>query len=179
MKVKVKFKDNEAKELYLKASDNKSIFPFKTHDNDFCFDCVATSCEEIAPNVYKYGLGIALQIDRSCKEVLVGKLSSNDYGTSIIGVQPIYENLSIDARPRSSVWKTGMSLSNCLGTIDEGFNAEISAVFYHIMPNMPKYEVGDKVIQIKLGRTIPMEFVEAAELDETSRNGGAYGSTGK
>ena len=179
MKVKVKFKNDEAKELYLKASDNKSIFPFKTHDDDFCFDCVATSCEEVAPNVYKYGLGIALQIHRNSKEFLVGEYIHSDYGASLAGLTTIYENLSIDARPRSSVWETGMSLSNCLGTIDEGFNAEISAVFYHVMPNMPKYEVGDKVIQIKLGRTIPMEFVEAVELDETSRNGGAYGSTGK
>lgn len=180
MKVKVKFKDNEAKELYLKASDNKSIFPFKTHENDFCFDCVATSCEEIAPNVYKYGLGIALQIVRDEYEPVVGAVEYVGYGfENEFSTKTLYENLSIDARPRSSVWKTGMSLSNCLGTIDEGFNAEISAVFYHVMPNMPKYEVGDKVVQIKLGRTIPMSFVEVEELDETSRNGGAYGSTGK
>lgn len=55
----------------------------------------------------------------------------------------------------------------------------MSAVFYHVLPNMPKYEVGDKIIQIKLGFTLPMEFVEVDELDPTERGDGAYGSTGK
>ena len=64
MKVKVKFKNEEAKRLYLEASENKTIFPFKKHGSDFCYDAVAVSCEEIAPNVYKYGLGISAQIVR-------------------------------------------------------------------------------------------------------------------
>ena len=73
-----------------------AVIPFKTHDGDFCYDCVATSCEEIAPNVYKYGLGFAMEIVR--EDQLIG-----DFNTL----------LDIDARPRSSVWKTGMILSNC------------------------------------------------------------------
>lgn len=88
-------------------------------------------------------------------------------------------NLSIDARPRSSVWKTGMVLSNCEGTIDENYTGEISAVFYHVMPNMPRYKVGDRVCQIKLGLAIPMEFVQVQELNETDRGSNGYGSTGK
>jgi dUTP pyrophosphatase len=88
-------------------------------------------------------------------------------------------NLSIDARPRSSVWKTGMVLSNCEGTIDEDFIGEVSAVFYHLMPEMPRYKVGDRVCQIKLGFTIPMEFYEVDELDDTVRGDGSYGSTGR
>jgi len=52
-------------------------------------------------------------------------------------------------------------------------------VFYHLFPDLPKYEVGDKIGQIKLGLTIPMEFEEAEELGKTSRGDGAYGSTGK
>jgi hypothetical protein len=38
--------------------------PFKKHDSDFCYDVVATSCEEVTRNVYRYGLGIAFQIER-------------------------------------------------------------------------------------------------------------------
>lgn len=47
------------------------------------------------------------------------------------------------------------------------------------MPNMPKYEPGDRVAQMKIGFTVPIEFVEVDELDETERGGGGFGSTGK
>ena len=179
MKVKVKFDSDEVKKLYLKASDNKSIFPFKTYDSDFCYDVVATSCKEIAPNVYKYGLGLAFQIERG-QELIC------EYNEDSLKVKHIWFdtwaskfNLSIDFRPRSSVWKTGMSLSNCEGTIDEGYINNVSAVFYHLMPNMPKYEVGDKIGQIKIGVTLPMSFIEVDALDNTERGLNGYGSTGK
>ena len=186
MKVKVKFANDEVKELYLKSSDNKSIFPFKTYDNDFCYDVVATSCDEVAPNVYKYGIGLAFQIERDIEEIEACTRFVMDDGCEVWVVAPRKMdmwrsplNLSIDARPRSSVWKTGMSLSNCEGTIDEGFIANVSMVYYHLMPNMPKYEVGDKIGQIKIGVTFPIEFVEVEELDKTARGEGGYGSTGK
>lgn len=155
MKVKVKYTNDLARELYLKASNNKSDKPFKTYERDFCYDVVATSCEEIAPNIYKYGIGLAFQIEANSFEVF-----------------------SIDFRPRSSIWETGMVLSNSSGTIDEPYRGEVCAVFYHVMPNMPKYEVGDRIGQIKIGTTFPVAFVEA-ELDSTERNEGGYGSTGK
>ena len=151
----------------IKKFNDKAIIPYKTHQSDFCYDCVATSCEEVAPNVYKYGLGFGLQIDRKESVELVNSAINS----------PI--NLDIDFRPRSSVWKTGMSLSNCEGTIDEGYINEISAVFYHIMPNMPKYDVGDRIGQIKIGVTFPMDFIEVDELNETDRGLGGFGSTGK
>lgn len=44
--------------------NDKAVCPFKTYDKDFCYDVVATSCEEIAPNIYKYGIGLAFQIER-------------------------------------------------------------------------------------------------------------------
>ena len=176
MKVKVK-----------KISEG-AVLPYKKYDEDFCYDVVATSCEEVAPNVYKYGLGLAFQIERDDFDLYLGKmgdetLSQKDDGwiafdgTLHIIKHPL--NLSLDFRPRSSVWQTGMVLSNCTGTIDELYTGEVSAVFYHIMPNMPKYEVGDRIGQIKIGVTFPIEFVEVEELDKTARGDGGYGSTGR
>ncbi len=133
--------------------------PRKAHFSDFCYDCYAVSCEEVAPNVYKYGLGFALQV------------MPFQLGTE--------HSVGISARPRSSIWKTGMVLSNCIGTIDQGYTGEISAIFYHVMPNMPKYEVGDRVCQIHLDFAEAMHFVEVDELDDTERGDGGYGSTGK
>ena len=148
MKVKVK-----------KLNEN-AVIPFKTYEKDFCYDVVAVSEEEIAPNVWKYGIGLAFQIDRD----------------SLFAHR--YLNLSIDLRPRSSVWKTGMVLSNCEGTIDELYTGEVSAVFYHVFPNMERYKVGQRIGQIKIGITTPIEFVVVDELSETERNSGSYGSTG-
>lgn len=148
MKVKVK-----------KLNEN-AVIPFKTYDKDFCYDVVAVSEEEVAPNIWKYGIGLAFQIERG------GILEQSD------------AKISIDFRPRSSVWKTGMVLSNCEGTIDELYTGEVSAVFYHLFPNMERYKVGQRIGQIKIGTTMPVEFVVVDELDETERNSGGYGSTG-
>lgn len=162
MKVKVKKTHPDAK------------IPFKTYEDDFCYDCVATSCEEIAPNVYKYGIGLAFQIDRDEQNLFCHTIETKKH---IIRTKLEAWQLSIDFRPRSSVWKTGMVLSNCIGTVDELFIGEVSAVYYHLFTNMPKYEVGDKIGQIKLGFTLPMDFVEVDELDPTERGENSYGST--
>lgn len=161
MIVKVKYTNELARELYHNASGNESQFPFKKYDEDFCYDVVATSCTEIAPNVYKYGIGMAFQIDR-CNQLAASPCK-----------------LSIDLRPRSSVWKTGMVLSNCTGTIDETYTGEVSAIFYHLFPDMPIYKVGERIGQIKIGLTYPIKFVEVDELDGTMRGAGGFGSTGK
>lgn len=166
----------------IKKLKRSAPIPYKAHPSDLCYDCVAVSEEQVAPNVWKYGLGIALQIERGTETMVTSTCyhkgkemlhhTKMDFSRSPL-------NLSIDARPRSSVWKTGMILSNCEGTIDENYTGEISAVFYHIMPEMPRYKVGDRVCQIKLGVAIPMEFEEVAELDETDRGANGYGSSGR
>lgn len=110
----------------IKIVNPKAVVPYKKYDGDFCYDCVAVSEEQVAPNVWKYGLGFALQRAKDTK------------GDTI----PCFS-----FRARSSVWKTGMVLSNGIGTIDDLYTGEISAVFYHVMPNMPRYKVGDRVCQ--------------------------------
>jgi dUTP pyrophosphatase len=160
--MKVKFK---------KLRENAKL-PTKAHADDFCYDVYACDCEEVAPNVYKYPLGFALQID---KDDTVG-VAHFGY-ESFCGWEDMI--LSIDFRPRSSVWKTGMVLCNSCGTVDRGYTGEVCAFFYHVMPNMPKYEPGDRVAQMKIGFTVPIEFVEVEELDETERGDGGFGSTGK
>jgi dUTP pyrophosphatase len=157
--------------------------PTQAYNKDFCVDLYAVSEEEIAPNVWKYGFGFGLQIDRGYQEMRItpSRVYSNDetfeYGAGIdFRSSPM--KLSIDIRPRSSVWKTGMVLSNCEGTVDEGYTNEISAIFYHVMPNMPRYKVGDKIAQAKIGFTFPIIFMEVDELNDTERGMKGYGSSG-
>lgn len=168
----------------IKKLHENAVVPFKTYDSDFCYDLVAVSEEEIAPNVWKYGFGIAFQIERDDeiieKPIYDVDACGNCYGT--IGGKNIefYKspiNLSIDIRPRSSIYKTGMILSNSEGTVDENYTNEVSAIFYHVMPNMPRYKVGDKIAQMKIGFTFPIEFEEVDELEERDRGMNGYGST--
>ena len=143
----------------IKKLNKDAVVPFKARPGDFCYDVVAVSEEEIAPNIWRYGLGLAFEMVRDEPEELI---------------------LSIDFRPRSSVWKTGMVLSNCEGTIDEMYRGEVMAIFYHLTTDMPRYRVVDRIVQIKLGYTLPMEFEEVSELNmETERGTGGFGSTGK
>lgn len=157
--MKVKFK---------KLRENAKL-PTKAHNDDFCYDVYACDCEEVAPNVYKYPLGFALQIDNDERIDLLDYVKRTCYRSI----------LSIDFRPRSSVWKTGMVLCNSCGTVDRGYTGEVCAFFYHVIPDMPKYEPGDRVAQMKIGFTVPIEFVEVEELDNTERGDGGFGSTGK
>lgn len=141
----------------VKRLSEAAVLPCKAHGDDFCYDVVAVSEEEVSPGVWRYGLGLSFEIVRG----------------GIVG------DLDIDLRPRSSVWKTGMVLSNCIGTVDEGYRGEVSAVFYHVKPELPRYRVGDRIGQIKIGLSIPAEFVEVDELGDSERGVGGYGSTGR
>ena len=131
--------------------------PFKTYEEDYCYDCVAVSEEELAPNVWKYKLGFAIQ-----------------------NAEPLTDffNAAFTLRPRSSIWKTGMVMSNSIATIDESFTGELSCVFYHVMPDMPRYRVGDKVCQLHFDSTYRLNFVPVKELTPTARGNKGYGSTG-
>lgn len=166
----------------VKKLNEDAVIPSRAYDRDFGYDVVAVSEEEIAPNVWKYGIGLAFQIERGL-ELLDNGSKENIEGAIIcigpytIDMKKSKLNLSIDFRPRSSVWKTGMVLSNCEGTIDELYRGEVSAIFYHVMPDMPRYRIGDKIGQLKLGMAFPMKFVEVDELDNTERGENGYGSS--
>lgn len=143
--------------LKIKKLNDKAVMPYKAHDDDFAYDLVATSCEEVAPHVYKYGIGLAFEIEDEGSQCLQG----------------------LTIRPRSSIYKTGMVLSNSIGTIDDGYRGEVSVVMYHVIPTLPIYKVGDRVAQLHYDWTLPFEITETTSLSDTQRGKGGYGSTGK
>lgn len=178
-----------------KLHDNAKL-PVKATSKDFCYDVVAVWEKEVAPNVWQYGLGFAYEIERDdlvlgddrqpldFTQYKVSDILFSDISASLdITIKSQYlsnVNISLDFRPRSSVWKTGMVLSNCEGTLDELYRGEVRAVYYHVLPDMPRYKVGDRIGQIKLGFTLPIEFEFVDEIDmNTDRGTGGFGSTGK
>ena len=80
--------------------------------------------------------------------------------------------------PRSSVYKTGQSLTNCVGVIDSGYRGEIMLKFT-LSPYQREYQIGDRIGQLIIIPYPMIEFEEVEELAKTSRGRGSYGSTGR
>ena len=80
--------------------------------------------------------------------------------------------------PRSSVYKTGQTLTNCVGVIDSGYRGEIM-LKYTLSPYAKEYSIGDRVGQLIIMPYPKIDFVEVEELTPTDRGEGGYGSTGR
>jgi dUTP pyrophosphatase len=80
--------------------------------------------------------------------------------------------------PRSSVYKTGQTLTNCVGVIDSGYRGEIM-MKYTLSPYQREYDIGDRVGQIIIMPYPRIDFVEVEELTPSERGEDNYGSTGK
>ena len=79
--------------------------------------------------------------------------------------------------PRSSVYKTGQSLSNCVGVIDSGYRGEIMMKFT-LSPTGQDYKIGDRIGQIVIFPYPKIEFEEVKELTQSVRGDAGFGSTG-
>lgn len=158
-----------------KLNDNSKI-PTQAHSRDFCYDVYATACREVEPGIWAYSIGLAFEIVRP-------HLREDNYLTPLqmlLSDENSSVKLSIDFRPRSSIWKTGLILSNCEGTIDELYRGEVLAYFYEVVPGKEKYKIGDRIGQIKLGLTLPIEFEEVKDLNTNTERGiNGFGSTGR
>ena len=140
------------KSIKIKLLHPNAQIPKKVIDTDACYDVVAISKEDLGDGRIHYGLGFALELP---------------------------ENTQLDLRPRSSIHKTGLILSNCVGTGDEEYRGEYQAFFYHVIPTLPPYEVGDRILQIQLKTREDVIFKITKELSETKRGKEGFGSTGK
>lgn len=81
--------------------------------------------------------------------------------------------------PRSSVFRTGVILSNCCGVIDSDYRGDIKVKFYSLWEHFAPYQIGERVCQLVIVPTPEVEYIQSEELSQTSRGTGGYGSTGK
>ena len=137
-----------------KLSEN-SVIPTYAKSGDAGMDLVATSIISETDTQITYGVGLALEIPNG----FVGLIF-----------------------PRSSVRKTRLMLSNCVGVVDSGYRGELQATFNKVNQNSiadNDYQVGDRIAQIMIIPHPPIEFEETDELSDTERGDGGFGSTGK
>lgn len=85
--------------------------------------------------------------------------------------------------PRSSIAKTELALTNCVGVIDSGYRGEVKFKFAidggSRATNEGTYKVGDRIGQIIIMPYPAVEFEETEELSSTERGEGGFGSSGK
>ncbi len=86
----------------------------------------------------------------------------------------------LQVRPRSGLaLNHGITLANAPGTIDEDYRGEIGVILLNTGNTAFTVERGMRIAQAVLAPVIRATFVEAADLDETARGGGGFGSTGQ
>lgn len=139
-----------------------AVMPSKAHATDAGFDLVAVSRVFDEYGCVSYGTGIAVEIPKGHVGLLF---------------------------PRSSVCKTDLSLSNCVGVIDSGYRGEVKAKFRPQLTfagdragdpfGSRCYEVGERIMQMVVMPYPEVEFEESDTLSDSDRGGGGYGSSGR
>lgn len=82
-------------------------------------------------------------------------------------------------RPRSGMAiKHGITLSNCVGTVDEDYRGEVCVGIINLSDKPYEVKAGDRIAQMVVAPVVRAEIVEADELLETQRGAGGFGSTG-
>ena len=118
-------------------------------------------------------------VDLVCTaDVLLGPGERAVVGTGVaVALPPGYAGF---VHPRSGLAaRAGLSVVNTPGTIDAGYRGEIRVC---LINHDPRAELvlrrGDRIAQLVVQRVEQVRFVEVADLPESARGAGGYGSTG-
>lgn len=129
--------------------------PLEKKEGDMCFDLrAATQGHEAirTGEIKKIPLGVVLEPTSNC---------------------------GIKIYPRSGWASRGLALANSVGIIDSDYRGEVAALVINRNPQgWLVIQPGDRIVQ---GEVVPIReviFQQAAELSETLRGGGGFGSTG-
>jgi dUTP pyrophosphatase len=83
--------------------------------------------------------------------------------------------------PRSSIFKTRMTLANSVGVIDSGYRGEIMVKMYipneHSLNRGIRYFNGERVAQLIIMPVPDIELVEVDELEASERGERGFGSS--
>ncbi|MBY6242960.1 dUTP diphosphatase [Methylosinus sp. Sm6] len=89
------------------------------------------------------------------------------------------EGFEAQVRPRSGLaLDFGVTVLNAPGTIDADYRGEVKALLVNLGTHPFEIVRGMRVAQLVIAPCARAELVEAAELGETARGAGGFGSTG-
>ena len=92
----------------------------------------------------------------------------------------IPQDYEIQVRPRSGLAiKQGLTCLNTPGTIDADYRGEVKVILINLSNEVQIIQHGDRVAQIVLQKVEKLQWKLTEELEETQRNDGGFGHTGK
>jgi len=92
----------------------------------------------------------------------------------------IPEGYEVQVRPRSGLaLKHGITCINTPGTIDSDYRGEVKVILANLGSEPFEVRRGERIAQLVPAPVLQSEFVEVAELGETTRGAGGFGSTGR
>ncbi len=91
----------------------------------------------------------------------------------------IPEGYEGQVRPRSGLAaKKGVTVLNAPGTVDSDYRGEVGVILVNLSQEPFVVEPGDRIAQMVFARHERVEWEEAAELSDSGRGAGGFGSTG-
>ncbi|MDX6660690.1 MAG: dUTP pyrophosphatase [Solirubrobacteraceae bacterium] len=140
--------------LAIRRLSSRACLPTRAHDGDAGFDLYALEAGTIpAGERAAVATGIAIELpERHAGLVL----------------------------PRSGLAaEHGIALVNAPGLIDQGYRGEVRVLLLNTDPREDfSYQAGARIAQLIITRVEAPDIVEVAELAETTRGEGGFGSTG-
>jgi dUTP pyrophosphatase len=92
----------------------------------------------------------------------------------------IPEGYEVQVRPRSGLaLKHGITCLNAPGTIDHDYRGEVKVILVNLGSEPFQVRRGERIAQLVPAPVLKAAFREVAELGETSRGAGGFGSTGQ
>ena len=86
----------------------------------------------------------------------------------------------VQVRPRSGLaLKHGITCLNTPGTIDSDYRGEVKVILANLGSEPFEVRRGERIAQLVPAPVLHANFAEVAELSETSRGAGGFGSTGQ
>lgn len=83
-------------------------------------------------------------------------------------------------RPRSGLSiKHGITLINCIGTIDEDYRGEVCVPIANVSNETYTIQPQERIAQMVIARVEQAKIEVVTELSDTDRGEGGFGSTGK
>jgi dUTP pyrophosphatase len=83
-------------------------------------------------------------------------------------------------RPRSGLAiNHGITCLNTPGTIDADYRGEIKVILINLSQQPHIIQHGDRIAQMIIQKTERVELIPVSEINETERNAGGFGHTGK
>ncbi|HMO78355.1 MAG TPA: dUTP diphosphatase [Candidatus Paceibacterota bacterium] len=138
-------------ELQIKKLNPGAKLPQFAHDTDAGMDFFALNDVEIKPGERcLIDTGIAMALPSGC-------------------VALIWDKSSVP---------TKKGVTTLAGVLDEGYRGEVKILVLNISNEIQTFAAGDKVAQVLIQKVEHPQIIEVAELDETTRGEGGFGSTG-